>query len=56
MMEARDNRKPVTDELVKRAIELRRMGVYTMREIAERLGADRDALIEAIENAGGKQT
>lgn len=39
---------PFTIELLDKAWELRQRGIYTMREIADQLGVERVALIEAL--------
>lgn len=39
----------ITPEIIDKAWELRRKGIYTMREIADTLGVERVALIEALE-------
>jgi hypothetical protein len=44
--------KPVTDGTVEEAKKLRQTGIYTMREIANRLNVNRDELIEAFQKAG----
>ena len=38
----------ITDDILRQAMELRRKGLYTMREISEKLGVNREELIAAI--------
>ncbi len=40
--------RQITEDVIAEAWELRRAGIYTMREIAERLGVSREALIDMM--------
>lgn len=44
------SKKKITPEIVKQAWTLRRIGAYTMREIAEKLSVNREELIDAMES------